>query len=493
MKTKFFAIAVFFALAILLSGCLSDRQILGGIEDENKTQGNADTNQGIDLNTGIEVLPPKIDVAERVSLCETLTGTDAKDRCFSELALEAKTDGPCDLVKGGTKDVCFQRIAIALLDEGPCSKIIEPLTRDGCYNTVALSAGNSGPCRQIGNQQAKETCYETIAVQNKKPEACRNIAEQARRDNCYISIARVSTDRSFCENVSTLRGANGIKRDECYMIGGVKILGEDCRFIVGQETRADCFAVADNTPARIIDCDQFSDEGSVNNCKIWFGIYTGSPLACYSVKYEDIQTCLAEAIKHQPSIVKCNDIRDEDFEVRNECYRNVALENNDSALCETISSDTKLKIECRMELAIRNNDTNTCFGIPGNFIAERDSCISQIAFNQQSMGLCNEMTTDKGYRNCVSEIALSSFNPGLCEGAERQNFKLLAYTGREYCYFDYAVKLEDAAFCENIRFQKLKEECQTEVLRAITCVTGDGQCDRALCKYEIDRDCPKVT
>ena len=74
-----------------------------------------------------------------VSDCEQLTNSDAKDECYTNVAIETGDASLCEKTTK-LKDACYFEVAVETKDDNLCEKIIATkgiYSRDRCYDAIA--------------------------------------------------------------------------------------------------------------------------------------------------------------------------------------------------------------------------------------------------------------------------------------------------------------------------------------------------------------------
>lgn len=140
------------------------------------------------------------------------------------------------------------------------------------------------------------------------------------------------------------------------------------------------------------------------------------------------------------------------------CLKNLALEKNNSALCNHL---TIFSIdECLHEVALNANDANACKGIDSNSL--RDDCYHAIALSESDAELCKKLSRKsipslQKRDSCFKTIAENTTNPSYCR------FISLSQTNghffRDDCYWNIMVELNDSSLCDKLYSSKRQQDC----------------------------------
>ncbi len=139
--------------------------------------------------------------------------------------------------------------------------------------------------------------------------------------------------------------------------------------------------------------------------------------------------------------------------MRAECYRNIALSNNDVSYCNNEIEEGQ-KDNCIYEVALKSNDVQTCFGLAYD-VAD---CITEIAIATQSPQTCEEAGFEKP--TCFRAVDEKDFElckkTGIyrrfCNDAVDLQDKTQCENipdGKEYCYYQLALSTNNAQYCQN--------------------------------------------
>ncbi len=484
MKSHIFTITII-ALILILSGCITQKGSLqdmfakppSGGGDNSSGDGNNDNSDDPNVNDS----QYNITMASAIKECKEEVNEAKGDSCLMALAKERKSETPCKEMTLLPIDKCYFDLAIETESEIYCIRINEDTSmKNDCFKELAKSTNDELLCNKIQeNQKLSDECFESVATENDDGDVCANIFDPQTRDYCYISVVDATDNYELCNKVSVRKDGKDYLPDKCRNYGK-DLEGELCAKIISDQLRAECFEGADNIPSNKMDCN-FSDSNSMNNCNYWYATNTGDLNYCFNLNDKRLEECMNLAIEIDATSEKCATLPGEYYEIRNECYKNVAISELDSEVCSKISKSRE-KEKCIMEIAVATEESELCY----KTLNERDLCLSRVALELGDYTICEKVGTDQSYYKCFAEIAMSFGAPEICSKAERTKMRKLPYAGKEYCYEEYAINSQDTKTCEKISYSSLENSC-IEIIE--TCVDGDGECDEDVCDFTNDNDC----
>ncbi|MEK6957693.1 MAG: hypothetical protein AABW99_01810 [archaeon] len=452
-----FLIPAIFGL-IIVAGCVEKKSGIPGIAENNNAQPQGTNNNG--TASGNANATAQQALRDKISICLKEATQAKKDSCLTNLAKSEKNAEPCESLQLLSKDNCYYEVASAAKNIDYCEKIKNPDIQARCFGNTAAQGNSVEACQKIPSQPDQDTCISSVAKAQKNPEYCALIFDPAVRDPCYVETAKLAKNDSACAKVSTRKEAGKFIRDNCYYGVSSKPNGESCALLLETARRADCFSNATNKPSGGIDCN-FSDEASGNNCNYWVGTKGGSIANCYELTNDKTTACVETGIDANVTAANCANVQSSELVLRNDCYYNAAKNEADEKTCESITSDPKQRSGCFAQLASLKQDEKICQKISD--IADRDSCYSAVALAKGDYTVCESIRTDKPYYTCFAEIASKYSAPSICAEAQRARMQRLPYTGKDYCYKEYAVKENHVLSCYEIKFSSLVKECVGEV------------------------------
>ncbi|MCR4369205.1 MAG: hypothetical protein NUV67_04840 [archaeon] len=486
------------ALLVFLAGCLESKgglfdRYLNDSENPNPADSNnaGTQNPGGNQNQG-QTQEPVIQIGEAVAECKTRGNIAKIDTCLINLAKEYKTIGPCNDLGLLPSDRCYQSVAQVSGNDAHCAIIADLELKSECFRDIGIKNRNAEICGKIlADQEYRDECFDSVARANSDQKACASVFAPDTRDQCYLAVAQRTRTTSFCHLVSPSRENGTYLRDSCYKASGTVLLGEVCAVLLDENKRAECFEDARDIPidAGAINCGSFSDTNSERNCNYWLGSYAGDFNACYELSGATFTNCMNNAVKVSPTAEKCGLIKNSDYDLRNECYKNAAITALDENQCDNILSNSRVREKCLLEIGVAKNDEIICQTIGRSNITWKHECLERIAVKTGDYELCSKISTDRDYVDCYAQVALSFGAPELCDFAERENLKLLPYEGKYYCYNNYAIDAKSQRACDKIKYKDLRQSCTDGVEIALLCNDNDDVCDEDFCTYTTDNDC----
>jgi hypothetical protein len=152
----------------------------------------------------------------------------------------------------------------------------------------------------------------------------------------------------------------------------------------------------------------------------------------------------------------------EDIGIKNNCYRDLAFDKNQTYYCGKVFNATSISSSCYAKLSVEANSKKSCEEISD--VKARSYCLSQVAINQVELPLCANVE-DIGWKNtCYSQLALITGKPDPCSMIEGN----LITTAD--CYVDLANNLSSGGTCAYIPDQLKKDRC----FKAIGVSTSDS-------------------
>ncbi len=176
---------------------------------------------------------------------------------------------------------------------------------------------------------------------------------------------------------------------------------------------------------------------------------------------------LAEAVRSgDPS--NCKSLVDDDGNPQqsriDSCYRQIAVNKEDSSICNMIDSSYDTD-RCHSEIAIKKNDETLCKAAG----EEQSNCYKEIAIAKKDHLICREINEEGYYRDsCFESVAIESKDDKICAEIEEEQYQ-------QSCYAHYAAQVGDAWTCEKLNTQNSKDACYSDVAET----TGDIRvCDK---------------
>ncbi|MEM4256904.1 MAG: hypothetical protein QXD98_00945 [Candidatus Diapherotrites archaeon] len=494
-------LAFFIFLLLLFSGCAKKKEDAPDLNipflpsqeknnDQNQPQVNADQNNPVELTDqnkpGKEEKkePETYDPALLKSIEDCLLKETQLqvDLCLIEVAKSKKNDLPCERISRELSDRCFYSAGVEMQKHLICEKIKDQVFRDNCYKDIGKALKDNDVCKKVFDLQKRDECYSSsISFQN-----CKLIFDQSKRDSCFSDLAKSLNDPNVCNNVSQrferFEGEEKGQyfRDRC-LNNFSDLNGENCFLWTDSTKRANCFYNADDISTKNIDCSKAQDENSILGCELWIASSHGDTAKCYDFPYSVSLTCIDRIVNKYYEAGACDRIRQ--YQKRNSCYYNLAIDKNDFLFCQRIDGNNMLKNNCYGEIAFMHKNEDICFNMDKISTELIENCIKKIALETNDTSKCERIQRDVAYINCYVGLAVKNSLHELCEKTTRETMRTLDYSSKEQCYKSYAVATKDYSMCKKISRLFLQNQCNEEVNIAITCIDGDGKCDPKVCTY----------
>lgn len=145
-----------------------------------------------------------------------------------------------------------------------------------------------------------------------------------------------------------------------------------------------------------------------------------------------------------------------------DCYTNWAESEKDITICEAIPLTSKEGLKyvnrytCYRKVAIAIKDISICEKIPDNVngapFGGRDVCYKEVALEIKDPSICDTITDRFNRNSCIMGATYGALDASSCA-------KIDYSVDKDYCYHDVAIKTKDHSLCENIKSDRLKEEC----------------------------------
>ncbi len=450
---------IFAAIVLALSGCTLKKN---PADNNSALLPGQDTNVPIiDLNgpSAIDIVDqPKInEISPQIDKCMQESTKLKVDTCIIGLAKGNKLDYPCEKITYLSKDRCFYDIAAIINRESTCGKIANVALKNECFDNIAVLFKDAGHCAEISDTQKRDLCYKEVGALNKDEAVCGKIFDQTKRDACYIEVAGLAKDDSFCEKVGARYSGEGYARDNCYYAANAKLEGEKCFKLIDKGRMETCFREAENVPDPGVNCKTIADSGIRNACIAWHAVKTEDIQECKTLPYAEISPCIDKILAGIPSAEKCRYVTD--YNGQNLCYYNAAVDSESDAPCGQISGEPILKDLCYANLAGITGDVRSCTRIRINNFQARDECYSDAALEKRDPAICEYVKADESYYMCFEAIAEEMGLPDICSKMKKERLIILPYPPAEYCYLEYALNKDDRTICPFITTPNIRNSC----------------------------------
>lgn len=231
-------------------------------------------------------------------------------------------------------DMCYFDFAMFRKDTSICEKISLPARRTACKSIIE----KTDHCKELGVKAERDLCWQIFAIESKDSATCFKITKESDYAlECFSYYAAVKHDLSFCD-------AGGFSLDDlwkCYT-----------NYSLNSGDLAGCDAIYNKS----------LDYATTNiyNCYASYAKKYGDPSACNGIRdLAQMRTCYEGSILGAKNIdyTKCGRVQVEKW--KNKCYTEYAKYNNDSSVCEYITSNENEKEMCYDAWKVYNNITGS--------------------------------------------------------------------------------------------------------------------------------------
>lgn len=242
---------------------------------------------------------------------------------------------------------CYVDVAVQEKDVGICDYIDTDFKYE-CYSGVGIAVGDISICNKLQTQLSKEVCYKGVARTTSDVSKCKLIERDTTEDQCYLGISYASLDIGLCENI---KGKSGTFYAEC--IKNIAINNEDetiCEDITWDKIKDECFL-------GLKSCSKITDPDLNQKC-LSFEVDLSK---CENA--DDFDVCVFDIAQDVLNSNVCSRIAN--TALKYECYRNIAVDTQDSSICENMQLGNSVKetaversiSRCNEDVASGNKDS----------------------------------------------------------------------------------------------------------------------------------------
>ncbi|MBI2100811.1 MAG: hypothetical protein HYT47_02225 [Candidatus Vogelbacteria bacterium] len=200
----------------------------------------------------------------------------------------------------------------------------------------------------------------------------------------------------------------------------------------------------------------------------------------------------AALLKAQKSgdVTLCTKVSKDNLE---QCIANVAIETNDSSLCQRLSNTSTADLG---SLVTGQEERNVLDDFP-----LRSVCFSAIAERTKNVSLCEKITTDVSRDQCFFKLAVLLRDGAICSFVKSTERDLYGITSREEC--EKWVRSLDPSYCKSLGVQTERNRCfaraggELRDLSVCSEIVGDERtlysCQRAACEDQDLSCCSKLS
>ncbi|MFH1285670.1 MAG: hypothetical protein ABIH99_03750 [Candidatus Micrarchaeota archaeon] len=181
-------------------------------------------------------------VSNMYSLCDQLTYTEARDACYSTVAVKKNIDSVCALTT-------------------------TELYKSNCYSALALTNLKPALCYYCSPEVQADECYQAIAEKSLDLEVCKSIRRTANRDTCRINIAKTLSDPSICDYVESSYQKDAACFLNMITLGDYVLKTASCDAIETPKWRDECLRKAAQQQGNASICSLISYEATKNLCE----------------------------------------------------------------------------------------------------------------------------------------------------------------------------------------------------------------------------------
>lgn len=262
-------------------------------------------------------------------------------RCLKSMAEEQKKEEICDYIEDNEydyiedneyRDECVAGVAVALEDDRMCYRAGDE--QNDCLGEIAVKTINGELCGEIEDDDfGQNDCYREISVLTTNDKWCENVVDRF-RPGCYYNYAMKTGDAWSCKKVYDFDYA------DC-LIEAVKVSGEE----------AACEEIEKKTKGGFTNSDY-------TDCIKNAAIASGKNEVCARLEGSKADECFSAVGKQHNKASACSSINSE--VKREECYLDVARDNDDDSICDERIQRTDFKDSCYFEIAKNRESKRWC-------------------------------------------------------------------------------------------------------------------------------------
>ncbi|MBN2126772.1 MAG: hypothetical protein JW703_00090 [Candidatus Diapherotrites archaeon] len=358
------------------------------------------------------------------------------------------------------KDLCIKLLSVKYLDESLCGEI-NPSLKDDCIKEIAVKSDYS-LCNKISVNSIKFACFYESAESIPDFELCFEIPSDANvllRDRCLNSASKKAKKIDGCIKISGNFFEEIRLRDDCLDFFVSNLQDKTyCTNYIDLNKQDDCFNYIAKNSSDSNSCLEIKAKEKKDSCLNYLGTSLGIVSACALIKDDLLKEQCAEK-----SIIKAKDLNS-CYEIslalgRDSCFKQKAIDSLNSEYCNLIQGDFDLKSECFKEIAVKSNNSSLCSNIISSRFDLIDSCYYEIAVETKNPDLCEFVSAGQKYLDCFYLIAFNSNEPNICNYPEKTHINNSNYLVKDLCFKKYAIGKSDIDFCQRITPSELRKAC----------------------------------
>jgi len=439
MKT--FVLFALIAFVVFLSGCTSITDLFMGPPSSQEPT-TLEACQEQPLGSRDSCIRTLVDSGQSTSLCSNISNELLAGECFASIYNKESNKNPCiELTPGSVADYCYIQTAKLSKDPTICINITDNASQSSCVNlflneiktislcellptdaelisclsSLAFESESVEPCQQIEDVDLMNECFESIDETNEY--YCGFISGLNAKDSCYANNAVNNKNSDICKKIGIIE-----TRDSCYQDVALKTAGaKHCGFISTTEKKDECLDKISKLKGGLQKCVVLDDKTARDQCYYDLAADVLNPQYCAYMSFSTTN-----------------------FELKNDCYDNVAQGINDFELCSKIYEDDNKTNNCIAQIGINLQDQSICTYIEPWEKTNLDTCYKGIAELRLEKSICYKINDSNNYSKCIRNIAIDTNNEVLCLDAR-------SYKIRDQCIDDIARNKNSPGICELIK------------------------------------------
>lgn len=391
-----------------------------------------DKSSGETTNTSTEVEVITYDY----SSCLENDNSTEKNFCIRDKAIELNDPVGCDLADEFFKVECSKAYALGVSSIETCEGITDEQVRFECFSELGIEKNNVNFCLKIPigeSNRLRGTCLKNVAFDTANPKICPQINYFTldgviMKDSCIEHFYDTLQDSDLCNSVS-----NAASKQTCIE------------------------STAKNTNSISL-CESLDDETRVDDCLLYLGEQFQNQDACVVIVDESKADTCVDKFLQLTSLEKC-DMKETNLE-KNNCLKDLALEELNVELCESIETDFDIRSQCYSDLATETGDGELCFKIIKSDFELKDNCFHAAAIKSTDGTFCENILSPAKYLDCFASVASELNEVSICNLPEKQVISVYSkYNIDNLCIKSFSVKEGETTYCDRITQETLRDAC----------------------------------
>ncbi len=214
-------------------------------------------------------------------------------------------------------------------------------------------------------------------------------------------------------------------------------------------------------------CDKIKI-GSVNDCYYHIFEQSNDPMLCEDVSDPFQKSkCYRVIATNLNDLAVCDKINNPIYQKEKYlCYQEIAQNTKDISICSKIGKEVnEERAQCYDSLSDKLNDPTICEEA-SNSLFTKDECYEAIALNRDEIGFCGKIEGSKNRDTCYETFAVKLNDLSLCNKIEKEgdySSSSFYVTSRNGCYSIIAANLNDLTICDQISSQATKWSCYRRI------------------------------